>query len=869
MKINKIILKNFSAIKNAMKSDEIEIDFSNAENKVCLIIGKNGSGKTSLLSQLHPFSDVGNLDVRNGNDLILKDKDGYKEIHIIKNKDYYIIKHYYTHHKDKGHSVKSYISKNGVELNINGNVSSFKEYVKEELQIESDYLKLIRLGSNVTSLIDLTATERKNFMSKIMDDIGVYLEYYKAVNNKMRQLDEMMSHTTDKIEKINIVDKDGYEKDIKHLNDKIDEEDKIFIKENGELSILNSKFNEIEDKDDLSHNLSETKKKYNKMVKVLERKSELDTFEASFYKDELDKLSKKKEVNKVEYNSNISIINNLLKRVDELNREIRNYDIQISKAEESNIEIKKLSDKVKEDKEQLRIIEKNTNGISFPFTKKEFDEFIVALKNIQVVLNTTYEFGNKPISKVVELMKDGKNVPHYINSHLMNLTDSINSYDAAKLQSTLLMSIITGKPVKIQCKDECVAKDAYNRICNMLESLDVVDKDKNEDFYRDMDLVYKNIISVLPKFSAYKDIIDNLPDDIKEMFKLDNIYDNIKSCKPIYDDKKINDLISIVSELEYYDELSGIISKNEENLKFVNSMSNLQNLYEQVKELNDSLDENRNNIKKYKERNKLIEEECDEISKTVEIYTDILETIEKFDEIKALYEKYDKDYNEYVELKANIHEMQIVIDKHKIYIDNLKKELSDMQIKLSQYKSLTKELERMVNIYDETNLVKEALSSKKGIPLYFIGNYLSNTEEITNELLDIAYNGRIYIDNFNITPTEFSIPFFNNGIRLDDVKYASQGELSFLSIALSFALSSQALSKYNIMLLDEIDGPLDTTNREKFIQILENQIDRIDSEQSFLITHNDMFSSYPVDIIDLSYEHNDDYKLANYIPIKK
>ena len=96
--------------------------------------------------------------------------------------------------------------------------------------------------------------------------------------------------------------------------------------------------------------------------------------------------------------------------------------------------------------------------------------------------------------------------------------------------------------------------------------------------------------------------------------------------------------------------------------------------------------------------------------------------------------------------------------------------------------------------------------------------------------------------------------FYNKGVRLPDVKYASQGEISFLSIALSFALSSQALAKYNIMLLDEIDGPLDTRNREKFIRILERQIDRIDSEQNFLITHNSMFSSYPVDIIDLSFE---------------
>ena len=100
MKILKIILRNFSAVKNAMNTNEVEIDFTNSTNKICLIIGRNGSGKTTMLSMLHPFSDLGNLDVRNGNGLVLEDKEGYKEIHIKKNNDIYVIKHSYTPHKD-------------------------------------------------------------------------------------------------------------------------------------------------------------------------------------------------------------------------------------------------------------------------------------------------------------------------------------------------------------------------------------------------------------------------------------------------------------------------------------------------------------------------------------------------------------------------------------------------------------------------------------------------------------------------------------------------------------------------------------------------------------------------------------------------
>ena len=277
-----------------------------------------------------------------------------------------------------------------------------------------------------------------------------------------------------------------------------------------------------------------------------------------------------------------------------------------------------------------------------------------------------------------------------------------------------------------------------------------------------------------------------------------------------------------------------------------------------------------NKLIEWKNRLSVIREVIDDTKKTMEIDSEILETLEKYDEVKELHTKYTKDFESYKGMKDELSFIEINIVRSKNDIDSLTNKIKEMTINLSQLLELQKDIGKMNKIYDEMFLVKDSLSSKQGIPLYFMSNYLSNTEKITNELLSIAYDDEIYIDAFDITPTEFAIPFFNRGIRLSDVKYASQGELSFLSIALSFALSSQALNKYNIMLLDEIDGPLDMSNREKFIRVLENQIDRIDAEQSFLITHNAMFSSYPVDIIDLSFENdNTQYQLANYIKIEK
>lgn len=869
MKILSIQLENFTAIKNAMNTNKVFIDFSDTVNKICLIIGPNGSGKTTLLSMLHPFADLGNLDIRNGNDLVLKDKDGYKEIKIRKGDDIYTIKHFYTAHKDKNHSVKSYIEKNGNELNINGNVTSFKEYVREELQIEPDYLKLIRLGSNVTSLIDLTATERKNFMSKIMDDIGIYLEYYKSVNTKLRQLDEMISHTVDKEKRLGIIDKDEFNKEIKQLKKNIEKAESDFMSLNNRLAVLYNTINSIDDRDELKSNLSSTTKKYNKMTSILEKKDQIESLDVEFYNSKLNELNNKVNVNQNEHNSNVALIQNSLEHLNSLQEQLRDYSVQLTKEIESDKEVERMEDNLTSIRKKLREYEDILEDFKPNFSKKDLDDFIIFLKNTQQILGRTYEFGKLPIQRVIELMKGKKNVMNYINSHLLDLDDSKDT-QSSLLISTLISRFMLGKDIEIKCKETCQAKELFNQMRNLVINSNIDDKNEDASFYHDMEFVYSNLISILPNFAQYKTLIDSLPADIKKDFELENIYNKISSLSVIYDDKKINNLLSLTTEYYNYIQLLEDYKSQELMIKKISNLSNLSYVKEVIEKTESDIESTRNKINKWRERNILLREEIDDCNRTIEVYSDIRETLEKYDEIKLLYEKYTKDYELYSTTMEEISSVEISITGSKINLDNMKNTLQSKVLDISQYESLHKEINHMNKIYDEMTFVKESLSSKKGMPLHFISSYLRNTEEITNELLDIAYDGKIYIDKFDITPNEFSIPFYNKGVRLSDVKYASQGELSFLSVALAFALSSQALSKYNIMLLDELDGPLDTTNREKFIQILENQIDRINAEQSFLITHNSMFSSYPVDILDFSFENDQEqYPLANFIKIAR
>ena len=77
MKILYLKLTNFINIVTAFNTETIEIDFSKSNNNVVLLTGPNGSGKTSILSCLHPFPTNGNMDVRSNNPIIVPKENGY------------------------------------------------------------------------------------------------------------------------------------------------------------------------------------------------------------------------------------------------------------------------------------------------------------------------------------------------------------------------------------------------------------------------------------------------------------------------------------------------------------------------------------------------------------------------------------------------------------------------------------------------------------------------------------------------------------------------------------------------------------------------------------------------------------------------
>ena len=736
------------------------------------------------------------------------------------------------------------------------------------MDVELDYLKLVRLGSNVTNLIDLSETERKNYMGKLLDDIGIYLTYYKKVNNDLRQLKDMISHIIDKINKLGISDIDDASKEIDEY-----ENNKSVIQEElysliGELSVYNNKINEIPSTDTLKSDFSKNTRLLTKMQSVLNDGKK-------YSPDELKEISAhlvEINVNIQKYISNINLCNTMIRHMnDSLDTEMNRYheiDVELAKEKDIQSEISDLESEKRKCEDDIAYINNSLKDFKPSISKKEFEDFIVFLKNIQEMLNTTYEYGKKPIRKVLDLLKNNRNVKSYIlhNTSFNTESDRFNIF-MSKLKGYNLS--LKDFETQLPCGDyKCKYKQLAIQIYNLMES--EIDSDFDANLAHDIEIVWNVINKVIEMMIENKSIIDSLPDYLKSYFSIESLFNHMSNLEKIYDSEKINYYLSMLTEFEFREKRKQDIRNISDQIQFRNKVSNIDNILSKMKESENRIQEIKETIDTYRqtitENNEVIESLKNEHERLQELYESYTKYDEVFQENIILSER----LKTYTESKSKISKLEIAIEKDRFNITELEKAIQKKKTNLSYYNDFSKELKKYSKIYDEMTLVKESLSSKKGIPLYYMSLYLGNTEEITNELLDIAYDGNIYIDKFNITPTEFSIPFYNRGTLIKDVRYASQGELSFLSIALSFALCSQALKKYNIMLLDEIDGPLDSSNRIKFINILENQIDRLSSEQNFLITHNDMFSGYPVDIIDLSFENqNDRYPNAYFIPIKK
>lgn len=173
--------------------------------------------------------------------------------------------------------------------------------------------------------------------------------------------------------------------------------------------------------------------------------------------------------------------------------------------------------------------------------------------------------------------------------------------------------------------------------------------------------------------------------------------------------------------------------------------------------------------------------------------------------------------------------------------------------KLARRDEFEARLADMQGRLERAQAVAEACHPAKGAPVEFLRDFLDSTRDVVNDLLDVAMRGEFRI-GFSLSDSEFRIPVAKGSGRvIPDVTEASEGQLALAKTVISLALvkqTVQAQGGYNVICFDEIDGMLDRErNRERFAEIVERLSAELGLEQLVMISHNDNFAAAPAGIV--------------------
>ncbi|QXN67915.1 chromosome partition protein [Listeria phage LPJP1] len=894
MKITYLKLVNFIGIYAGMGKESIEIDFSHSKNKIIMLIGSNGSGKTVILSALNPYR--GTNDSRNN--IIIPDTKGYKEIHYINYNDKYIIKHYYG---DNSSHNKSFISKNGTELNENGGIRGFEEIVSTELGITKDYMTVARLGNNMNNFIDYKTAERKDYLYKFIPSMDDYLERFNVIKDKLSFLD----------------------KNLKTLNSDLSKYDDInTIKENKEELTNNIK------------SLESEKERLNEQRTITKYNIDMDS---SFIKEKLNELNL--PIDEIDINKSIDQFNNTINTIntslDESYQGLQNIYSQFPALE------KYTSDDIYNKHQQFteKLIKEETSRNSLKEKNTDSEDRLKKIReNISLYRNKIYSFKEfNPEKYYDELEKNeeyltevNKNINSLLNETSMENVESImndnNMYNSIHQTGNLLDSLrnLMSMDESTYFEDDNITFDNYEYYLSMFKSND----SKMNDIESQILEVNKNISDINSRSNLLTTLdrrpeacnIDSCPfiqialeykeNEYPKLDELENTLSNLEKDR-IETNNNISNLSNIIKYFDKYRQevlpkfnnirnIASIINLNEDDLflpnrdHIENSLVKLPNLYidlinninnrDKVSNLIDNIKgsiENYNIMREsYNEYEELLKsstleeeklsssikdnnESIDQYDKNIKTVSKRLDILNILKDLRSNYESilnkkevYDSVYNDITSrlktLENNndlLNNTETSININNNALSEVKNKLEDNEKRLNIATNITDKLSSIEKVYDDFKTIKESLDPKKGIPLIFIDNYLKKIASDTNNLLKVAY-GESFSIRFDITEKDFFIRVFkDNGTDLSDIKLSSQGETAITSLSLSLSMIETVSSGYNIIYLDEVDATLDTNNRRKFMEVLDLQTDYLNMEQIFVISHNDEFHTSDVDLI--------------------
>ena len=896
----RIKLVNFIGIYLGTGLKEFELDRSKSNNNIILIIGNNGSGKTSLISELTPLP-LEHMGARNKS-RIIPNTIGVKELdYLVDNYVLYKIKIVY----DPSKTTKCYITKHidgkEIDLNPNGNVESYLDVIEHELHMKKNYTNVGFLCGNndKKNFVAMSPTERNNYISEWMPEISEFLNAYKLTGKLLTKLKKDIDNYNKQIGNISSI---NYELELNFLNSNIENVSKQIKDIDARIIQLNTYQEQLQKNVRDYRDLNDLKLKYIKNSDIL--RSRFDSLQKKYENlNSIDPNSNYEETLK-RYETEFDQVKEKLSHTEQtiniLSSEIASNESLLNKDEKINdTDLETILSNVEQNKEILLSLNSSIKEMQEKYTTvsdEELKEFDSQYNNLMTFLNTLdskFLYLNNFVSldtikNMEELTKNidikqkeyekTNDIYETTKNKLTVINNEIYKYEHNNLNDDILMKRPTFC-AKHQCGiiDEIMKylnpKDNLGELYNTSKELqnDVIKYQENKE----------NLENILKDFKRgieyFKDIIDYLYANNELISKLPAIINEYLLQEPSSIYIKMNEIKLLIKDLNEY---SSLIIKRGDIEKSIDDMNNIKSLVTTNKMVQGKLNDL---TSKY-------EIELQNKAKYVKLVTDLQSKIDTYKNIKELLQRRNDDFDAYnsdvektKQMKTTLLELNkctYIYNSNKNYIENtlnvkkteMEQELANLNKKRDEMTTFfisKRQIEKMrtevQEQFNKINILNKIWSPKVGYPSWKIESFLNDLTIKTNDDMNTMWGSNLKIKEFLLDSSDFSIVMNRDGTEIKDASLCSGAETETVNTAISFSIieSNIANGGYDVLRLDEVDAALDETRRSSFIDMIQTRINNMNCDSCFIITHNGEFEDIPCDIVLLKGANVSKDKLRN------
>lgn len=886
IKLIKFSLKNYAPFYESMGIKNFQFDRSSSKNKLVLILGANGTGKTYLLSELTPEpmeSQTGRISNR-----FIDNEEGEKVlVYLVDNSIEYTCRIIYSPDRSK---TTCYFSKKVgdkvEELNPNGNVGSYLELCKAHLGYHKNYKSIGHISDTIKNVVTMSQAERQTLISTWLPNTEEFLSASKTAQKKMNQAEKEIKSLSNDIAKISFDEymnkRENMTKELEDNRSKVQlvrdniskievylsqlksfTKQKLFtdktawkvrfdayekdVKSNMELF---SKYGKYLGKDGDSKELQSILLDKEKML--LQSQSDEDSVN-----QQISELSVRIERLQGEINFTGEVSDDILSvatTINLLESQIKETDDEIAKILEDRPEYKNIKYNASESKEFVKIILTTFEGFCSIIGKMKSISNGFSLKDI-VESTVTAKLENK-----IKLLNETNSS---IENNIKQIENTILEKERSKIDPGILSfapkscsketCALIAKIVELSKIDVDVSKMNVE-IANLKSDISTnnAEIERTKMSMNDVKNALIDIVSINDSIMKINDKFIHLPEFLIKMLNSDTAY-------------IIDNLNSIIDELKSFDEFLSIVDKNETSKESLDSLKNTKLLLS----MRSSKQAELSSLLKDLDTLKTLRKEKNDIKNSI---------LKDRDELKSLVDSIDV----FSEKKRNLDNERVIIEQMRTqllkeneavyYKESFELFISGLKLKEIDYSTKCASLEKDIancnsQIASRDTLVarKENLetkrklyelaynvwNSKTGYPSLVIKDFLSEVVSETNKNLDENWGGLIRIMDFEINEREFRIPVLRGSKILDDVTECSKAEKSTITLALSFAIIrvSSKNTLYNILRIDEADSGFDEVRRHSYLTTIQNDMDMMNCEDAFIITHNQMFDDVQCDVI--------------------